>query len=72
MNAIHPLEQVRRRGKPSLMKFVTGGGWCCEHCGRVSFLSLDLDEPARCPHCKKSACKYYPPAFEVGKSDINQ
>lgn len=61
----HPLRQIHQRPVPSLVAFIKRGGWFCARCQRVVNLPLDLDEPARCPHCKKPTCKYYPPVKEL-------
>jgi rubrerythrin len=62
---LHPLQQINQRPVPSLLAFIRNGGWFCQRCNRVVSLPLDLDEPARCPHCKKPTCKYHPPEKEL-------
>ncbi len=63
----HEVWQPSRLGQRnvSLVEFIKNGGWFCERCERVVNLPLDLDEPARCPHCKKPTCKYHHPVKEL-------
>ena len=51
----------------SIIQFTQQGGWHCGHCGRVVFLPLDTESPAKCPRCKKWACEYYPPVKELAE-----
>jgi rubrerythrin len=57
----HPLAEINRRKPASIKQFINQGGWHCGHCDRVVNLSLDTNEPANCPHCKKKTVTYYPP-----------
>jgi len=47
-----------------LREMCNEGYWYCTRCEQVLNLSLDLNSPARCPHCKKPCAEWMKPAFQ--------
>ena len=56
-------ERLRNDAKPSLFKAAQFGFWFCERCRRVSFMDMDNDEPAICPHCRHRDARWHPPVL---------